>query len=57
MTQQTKVPEVRLARKSAMRVLKRVYTLVNRDDFGLEKFLSRHSFVPSKRLNLEYKIP
>jgi len=35
----------------------RVYTLVNWDDFGLEKFLSRHSFVPSKRINLEYKIP
>ena len=57
MARQTKVKEVRLARKSAMRVLKRVYTLVNWDDFGLEKFLSRHSFVPSKRLNLEYKIP
>ncbi|MBI1905666.1 MAG: GNAT family N-acetyltransferase [Rhodocyclales bacterium] len=35
----------------------KVYTLVNWDDFGLEKFFSRHSFVPSKRINLEYKMP
>jgi len=35
----------------------KVYALVNWDDFALEKFLSRHSFVPSKRINLEYKLP
>lgn len=34
----------------------KVYTLVNWDDFALERFLSRHSFVPSKRINLEHKI-
>ena len=35
----------------------KVYTLVNWDDFALEKFFSRHKFVPSKRINLEFQIP
>ena len=56
MVRQTKAQEARLARKPALRVLNRVYTLKG-DDFGLEKFLSGHGFVPSKRINLEYKIP
>ena len=34
----------------------KVYTLVNWDDFALEKFFSRHKFVPSKRINLEYQV-
>jgi ribosomal protein S18 acetylase RimI-like enzyme len=35
----------------------KVYTLVNWDDFALEKFFSRHKFAPSKRINLEYQMP
>ena len=35
----------------------KVYTLVNWDDFALEKFFSRHKFVPSKRINLELQMP
>lgn len=35
----------------------KVYTLVNWDDFALEKFFSRNRFVPSKRINLEYQLP
>lgn len=35
----------------------KVYTLINWDDFTLEKFFSRHGFGPSKRVNLEYQIP
>lgn len=35
----------------------KVYTLVNWDDFALEKFFSHHKFVPSKRINLEYQMP
>ncbi|HYA59611.1 MAG TPA: GNAT family N-acetyltransferase [Burkholderiaceae bacterium] len=35
----------------------KVYTLVNWDDFALEKFFSHHKFVPSKRINLEYQLP
>ena len=35
----------------------KVYTLVNWDDFSLEKFFSRHKFVPSKRINLELQMP
>ena len=31
----------------------KVYTLVNWDDFSLEKFFARHKFAPSKRVNLE----
>ena len=37
--------------------VKKVYTLVNWDDFALEKFFSRNKFVPSKRINLEYELP
>lgn len=37
--------------------VRKVYTLVNWDDFALEKFFSRHRFVPSKRINLEYEMP
>jgi N-acetylglutamate synthase-like GNAT family acetyltransferase len=37
--------------------VKKVYTLVNWDDFALEKFFSRNKFVPSKRINLEYVLP
>ena len=37
--------------------VKKVYTLVNWDDFALEKFFSRHKFVPSKRINLEFQMP
>ena len=35
----------------------KVYTLVNWDDFALEKFFSRHKFVPSKRINIEFQMP
>lgn len=35
----------------------KVYTLVNWDDFALEKFFSRKRFVPSKRINLEFQMP
>lgn len=35
----------------------KIYTLVNWDDFALEKFFSRHGFGPSKRINLEYSMP
>jgi N-acetylglutamate synthase-like GNAT family acetyltransferase len=35
----------------------KVYTLVNWDDFALERFFARHKFVPSKRINLEYALP
>jgi predicted N-acetyltransferase YhbS len=35
----------------------KIYTLVNWDDFALEKFFSRHKFVPSRRINLEYQMP
>lgn len=35
----------------------KVYTLVNWDDFSLEKFFSRHKFQPSKRINLELQLP
>lgn len=31
----------------------KVYTLVNWDDFKLEKFFANHKFSPSKRINLE----
>ncbi len=37
--------------------VKKVYTLVNWDDFALEKFFSRNKFVPSKRINLECVLP
>ncbi len=35
----------------------RVYTLVNWDDFALERFFSRRGFAPSRRINLEYRLP
>ncbi|MBI4291549.1 MAG: GNAT family N-acetyltransferase [Betaproteobacteria bacterium] len=35
----------------------KIYTLVNWEDFGLERFFSRHKFVPSKRINLELTLP
>ncbi len=35
----------------------KVYTLVNWDDFALERFFARHKFVPSKRIHLEYILP
>jgi N-acetylglutamate synthase-like GNAT family acetyltransferase len=37
--------------------VKKVYTLVNWDDFGLEKFFAMNRFVPSKRINLECVLP
>lgn len=37
--------------------VKKIYTLVNWDDFALEKFFSRQKFVPSKRINLERELP
>ncbi len=37
--------------------VRKVHTLVNWDEFALEKFLSRHKFAPSKRINLEYQLP
>ena len=37
--------------------VKKIYTLVNWDDFALEKFFSRQKFVPSKRINLELQLP
>ena len=37
--------------------VRKVHTLVNWDEFALEKFLSRHTFAPSKRINLEYQLP
>jgi len=33
--------------------VRKVYTLVNWDDFALEKFFAHHKFSPSKRVNLE----
>lgn len=35
----------------------KIYTLVNWDDFALERFFARHKFVPSKRINLELTLP
>ena len=37
--------------------VKKVYTLVNWDDFALEKFFAMNKFVPSKRVNLECELP
>lgn len=37
--------------------VKKVYTLVNWDDFALEKFFTRSKFVPSKRVNFECVLP
>lgn len=35
----------------------KIYTLVNWDDFALERFFSSHKFVPSRRINLELQLP
>lgn len=35
----------------------KIYTLVNWDDFSLERFFASHRFVPSKRINLELALP
>jgi len=37
--------------------VRRIYTLVNWDDFGLERFFASHKFQPSKRVNLELQLP
>ncbi len=35
----------------------KIYTLVNWNDFALERFFATHRFVPSKRINLELTLP
>ncbi|HJW56495.1 MAG TPA: GNAT family N-acetyltransferase [Burkholderiaceae bacterium] len=35
----------------------KVYTLVNWNDFSLERFFGSHKFQPSKRINLELQLP
>lgn len=35
----------------------KVFTLVNWDDFALDRFFSHHKFQPSKRVNLELQLP
>lgn len=37
--------------------VRRIYTLVNWDDFSLERFFASHKFQPSKRVNLELQLP
>ncbi|MBM3390959.1 MAG: GNAT family N-acetyltransferase [Betaproteobacteria bacterium] len=37
--------------------VKKIYTLVNWNDFALESFFSRHKFQPSKRISLELQLP
>jgi len=37
--------------------VRKVYTLVNWDDFALEKFFTANKFVPSKRINYECVLP
>ena len=37
--------------------VKKIYTLVNWNDFALEGFFSRHKFQPSKRISLELQLP
>lgn len=37
--------------------VKKIYTLVNWNDFALEAFFSRHKFQPSKRISLELQLP
>ncbi len=37
--------------------VRKIYTLVNWDDFALERFFSHHKFVPSRRINLELQLP
>ena len=35
----------------------KVYTMVNWNDFSLERFFANHKFQPSKRINLELQLP
>lgn len=37
--------------------VRKVYTLINWDDFALEKFFTANKFVPSKRINYECVLP
>lgn len=37
--------------------VKKVYTLVNWNDFALEGFFASHKFQPSKRISLELQLP
>ncbi len=37
--------------------VKRIYTLVNWNDFALEHFFESHKFQPSRRINLELQLP
>ncbi|MCM2290033.1 MAG: GNAT family N-acetyltransferase [Sulfuritalea sp.] len=37
--------------------VQKVYTLINWDDFALEKFFTANKFVPSKRVNYECVLP
>ena len=37
--------------------VRKVYTLVNWDDFKLKKFFARHKLVPSSRVNLGLQLP
>jgi N-acetylglutamate synthase-like GNAT family acetyltransferase len=37
--------------------VRKIYTLVNWNDFGLERFFASHKFEPSKRVNLELQLP
>lgn len=37
--------------------VKKIYTLVNWNDFSLERFFASHKFQPSKRINLELQLP
>lgn len=37
--------------------VRKIYTLVNWDDFTLERFFAHHKFQPSKRINLELQLP
>ena len=37
--------------------VKKIYTLVSWDNFGLTKFFAAQKFVPSQRINLELSLP
>jgi predicted N-acetyltransferase YhbS len=37
--------------------VRKIYTLVNWNDFGLERFFASHKFQPSRRINLELQLP
>mgnify|MGYP000103048068 CR=1 FL=1 len=37
--------------------VRKIYTLVNWNDFGLERFFASQKFEPSKRINLELQLP